>query len=363
MTNKEMEQLFFDLTDYTYIYGYEDEIFEKHLSKHLKRDSFGNYFIKVGDSKTIFTCHLDTVGKQKLKVNREVYTKEGHRFIKTDGNTILGGDDKAGVVIMMNMIDNNVPGLYYFFLGEEKGTVGSGLLVKNMFKMVSEYDRCVAFDRHAYGSIITRQMGKNCCSKEFAEKLSEEFAKNGMEYKADPYGVWTDSALFMGLVPECTNISVGYFNEHTKDEEQDLDYMLQLANTAIKIDWENLVTVRIKENFDTEDPKEEHKITDLPLYKLHKIFDEVEDAIYDINHTFASNANFFKPEKEMTFFSVKDLDGEKNLSVFIHSDGSITLKKKDVTLDFKNLGIFLRLGESKRLKKLLRFKYSVNIVE
>lgn len=361
MNKKELEQLFFDLTDYTYIYGYEDEIFEKYLSKHLKKDSFGNYFVKVGESKTIFTCHLDTVGKQKLKVNREIYSKEGHRFIKTDGNTILGGDDKAGVVIMMNMIDNNVPGLYYFFMGEEKGTVGSGLLIKNMFSMLSEYDRCVAFDRHAYGSIITRQMGKNCCSNDFAEKLSDEFAKNGMEYKADPYGVWTDSALFMGIVPECTNISVGYFNEHTTEEEQDLDYMLQLSDVATKIDWENLVTSRTKENFDTEEPTVIHKPTDLPMYKLHKIFDEVEDIIYDINRTFSSNGNFFNPEKEMTFFSVKDLDGKKSLSVFIHSDGSITLKKKDVKIDIKNLNTLKQLQEKGTLKKLLKFKNSISL--
>lgn len=363
MNKQELEQLFFDLTDYTYIYGYEDEVYEKCLPKTLKRDSFGNYYIKIGQSKTIFTCHLDTVGKQKLKVNREVYTKEGHRFIKTDGNTILGADDKSGVVILLNMIDNNVPGLYLFLIGEEKGTVGSNLLARNMFKMLGEYDRCIAFDRHAYGSIITRQMGKNCCSKDFAQQLSEQFAKNGMEYKADPFGVWTDTALFMGIIPECTNISVGYFNEHSEEEEQDLDYLIQLAQTATKIDWEGLITSRTKEHFDTEDPKEEYKITDLPLYKLHNIFDDVENILYDITRTFASNGNFFKPEKEMTFFSVKDLDGLKNFSVYIHSDGSITIKKKDVVLNFKNLDVLNRLWENKRLKKLMRFKYSVSIDE
>lgn len=363
MNNKQLEQLFLNLTDYTYIYGYEDEVYEKYLPKNLKKDSFGNYFIKIGESKTIFTCHLDTVGKQKLKVNHVIYEKDGHKFVKTDGNTILGGDDKAGVVILLNMIENNIPGLYLFLIGEEKGTVGSNLLVRNMSDMLSKYDRCIGFDRHAYGSIINRQMGKNCCSSHFAEQLSQEFAKNGMNYKSDPYGVWTDTALFMGIVPECTNISVGYFNEHTTEEEQDLDYLIQLAQVAIKIDWENLITSRTKEHFDTEDPKEDYKITDLPLYKLHKIFDEVEDTIYDINRTFASNRNFFKPEKEMTFFSVKDLDGLKNFSVYIHSDGSITLKKKDVVLNFKNLQIFKRLSESKRLKKLLRFNQSITINE
>ena len=65
----------------------------------------------------------------------------------------------------------------------------------------------------------------------------------------------------------------------------------------------------------------------------------------------------------MTFFSVKDLDGEKNFSVYIHSDGSITLKKNDIILDFKTIDIFRRLSENKRLKKLMKFKYSVSIDE
>lgn len=363
MSRDQLIQLFLNLTSHTYIHGYEDEVYHKYLPKNIKKDSFGNYYIKIGDSKTIFTCHLDTVGNQKLKVNHHIFEKDGNQFVKSDGNTILGGDDKAGVVILLNMIEHNVPGLYLFLMGEEKGTIGSNLLVRNMFNMLGEYDRCIGFDRHAYGSIITRQMGKNCCSNDFAEQLSKEFSKNGMQFKSDPFGVWTDTALFMGIVPECTNLSVGYFNEHTNEEEQDLDYMVKLAETSIKIDWENLITTRTKEHFDTEDPEEQYKITDLPLYKLYNIFEEVEEIIYDINRTFASNSNFFKPEKEMTFFSVKDLDGLKNFSVYIHSDGSITLKKKDIVLNFKNIEIFKRLSESKRLKKLLRFNQSVSITE
>jgi len=262
---------------------------------------------------------------------------------------------------MMNMIDNNVPGLYYFFIGEEYGTVGSNLLVRNMQDMLSQYDRCIAFDRHGTGSIITRQMGKNCCSSDFSNQLSQEFAKNGMKYNDDPYGVWTDSALFMGVVPECTNISVGYFKEHTKEEEQDLDYLLQLAVVATKINWESLVTNRTKVHFDTEEPEIVHKPGDLPMYKLHKIMDEVDDILYDETSMFASNLNFFSPEKEMTYFNVNDLRNNSNFSVYLHTDGSITMTKNGVKVDVKNLNTLKELKERGTLKKLLKFKKNISL--
>jgi hypothetical protein len=308
------------------------------LPTSLKRDKFGNFYVKIGDSRTIFTSHLDTVGKQKRKVNYKIYDKNGRRFVKTDGETILGADDKAGVTIMLNMIEKKVPGLYYFLIGEEVGTIGSNLLRKNMSKTISEYDRCVSFDRKDYGSIITRQLGKPCCSDEFADALSTEFKRVGMKFEPDPYGVCTDSVIFTGIVPECTNLSVGYFNEHTSKEEQDLDYLIKLADTATKINWERLPTQRVPEYFDTDDPEDFE--TELPMYKLHYISQDVDDLIYDKFGLWASNLNFFKPEKELTYFNHKDLENKKNFSIYIHGDGSITMKRKDKTMEFKDFQEF-----------------------
>jgi len=336
-----IKQIWNELTDFTYIYGMEDEVIEvikKNISIPFTRDEYGNYFVKVGDSKSLFVSHLDVVSKQKLKINKISYQKEEHEFVKTDGFTILGADDKTGVVIMLNMIDNNVSGTYYFMIGEEVGTVGSGLLYKEKGELLSTFDRCVAFDRKSYGSIINRQMGEYCCSDEFVNSLVNEFSNNGMEFKADPYGVWTDSALFMGTIPECTNLSVGYFNEHHYEEEQDITYMLQLADVVTKINWESLPTVRIKKSFDTEEPNENTVIEGerLPIYKLQTIFDEIDDLIYDSTGLFSSNTNFFKPNKEMKFFKVKDLKGSSNFSLWLKWDGSIKIKKGDLVLDYDN---------------------------
>jgi hypothetical protein len=361
MTNNQLLLLFDKLTQFTYIYGLEDElmnIINPILPKPLTRDEYGNYFIKIGDSKTLFCSHLDTVGNQKLKVNKEYYEEKGHRFVKTDGNTILGADDKTGMVIMLNMIDNDIPGMYYFLIGEEKGTVGSGLLYSRKSQMIlSKYDRCVAFDRRGYGSIINRQMGKYCCSDEFVTSLATELANAGMRFKKDSTGVWTDSALFMGVIPECTNLSVGYFNEHQKTEHQDLDYMIMLSNAVVKVNWESLPVVREPQPFDTEDPDDYEEIPEnLPLRKLMDIFDEVEGIIYDVSHQFAGNSNFFKPEKEMTFFSIKDLSGTTNFSVYIHLDGSITFKKGDIETDFEDIDMLRVIYEKKFVPEILTFQ-------
>jgi len=343
MNTKEIKSLWHKLTDYTYPYGTEDEVIdviENFISVNLTRDEYGNYYTKIGDSKTLFVCHLDAVTKQKLKVNKITYSKNGKEFVRTDGFTILGSDDKTGVVILLNMIDKKVPGTYYFFIGEEVDYVGSGLVFKEKYDFLSEFDRSISFDRKGYGSIINRQKGEWCCSDEFVRELSVEFRRYGMKFKADKFGAGTDSAIFMGIIPECTNLSVGYFNEHTYKEEQDMDYMIELANVVTKINWEKLPTVREPLSFDTEDPEDFRKETDLPEYKLFNIFDKIDNLIYDKTKSYAINSNFFKPNKEMKYSQIKDYKGINNFSLYLNSDGSIKIKKDNKELFFDNYDDF-----------------------
>lgn len=370
MKSRNIKQIWDEMTDFTYIYGMEDEVIEiinKYISIPFIRDEYGNYYVTIGNSKTLFVSHLDVVANQKLKVNKIWYNKDGHEMVKTDGMTILGADDKTGIAIMLNMIDANISGTYYFLIGEEVGTVGSGLLYKEKGELLSSFNRCIAFDRKSYGSIINRQMGEYCCSDEFVNSLVGEFSKYGMDFKSDSYGVWTDSALFMGIIPECTNISVGYFNEHHYEEEQDITYMLQLADVATKIDWENLPTVRTKKTFDTEEPNEDSEILGdkIPLYKLQNDFNKIDDLIYDATGSFSSNTNFFKPNKEMKFFKVKDLKGDNNFSLWLNWDGTIKIKKGELILDYDNIDDFeedIEYGEEGALVMILNPPIMENVL-
>jgi len=245
-----IKDTFLALTSKTYPYGFEDELIS-FLPKGYFTDIHGNFYYKIGESRTAFASHLDTACKDQVDV---VHKFDG-KLIKTDGKSILGADDKAGVTILLYMIEKNVPGLYCFFFGEEVGCIGSGLASRdNMFK---SYDRMISFDRRGTGSVITFQSSKRCCSEEFGKKLSTQLNQYGMSMSTDDTGVYTDSAEFTGVIPECTNISVGYYKEHTHEENQDISHLIKLCNAAIRVDWESLPVVR--------DPK----ITEWKPYKYN----------------------------------------------------------------------------------------------
>jgi len=248
---------FLQLTNYTYPHGTEGFL-KGFLPTGYKEDGYGNYYYLIGDNPTtMFTCHLDTACKDQQRV-KHVFSGN---MISTNGKTILGADDKAGMVVVLNMIEKRVPGLYFFFIGEEVGCIGSGLLADKWdeFQHSKSITKVVSFDRRGTTSVITNQFWGRCCSDEFGKILAGRLSSTSdkLMLDIDDTGIMTDSAKFMGLVQECTNISVGYYNEHTFRECQDIDYLQILCNAVVQIDWETLPIVRnIEEeinNFNDED--------------------------------------------------------------------------------------------------------------
>lgn len=243
---KWIKSTFLRLTSKTYPYGHEDELVEYMIKsglfpKAIQKDVNGNYFCKIGTSRTIFASHLDTACKDQVNIS---HVFDGD-IIKTDKTSILGADDKAGVTILLWMMKHNIPGSYYFFIGEEVGCIGSGLASKDT-ETFKNYDRIISFDRRGTGSVITYQSMSRTCSDEFANALASEINKygNNLSYKIDDTGVYTDSAEFTGVIPECTNLSVGYYNEHTTSENQDIKHLHNLALSCLCINWEELPTKR-----------------------------------------------------------------------------------------------------------------------
>jgi hypothetical protein len=264
---------FLKLTNYTYPYGTEGFL-KGFLPQGYQEDGHGNYYYLIGDNpSTMFTCHLDTACKEQERV-KHVFSGN---MIMTDGKTILGADDKAGMVVVLNMIEKKVPGLYFFFIGEEVGCIGSGLLADNWdkFPHSKSITKVVSFDRRGTSSVITHQFWGRCCSDEFGKILAGRLSSTNdkLMLDIDDTGVMTDSAKFMGLVQECTNISVGYYNEHTFRECQNIDYLQILCDAVVQIDWETLPIVRNIEDIDFEE-EDEYDYIDSDDFEMKDEYEE-----------------------------------------------------------------------------------------
>lgn len=245
-----IKETFLSLITRTYPHGTESDLFHL-LPQDLEIDEFGNLFKQIGDNpSTMFACHLDTATAALSDVK---HVFQGN-VIKTDGTSILGADDKAGVTILMYLMEKNIPGLYYFFLGEEVGCLGSKKVAeKHKQKPLDYIKKVVSFDRRGTTSIITHQCSSRCCSDNFGTALAEALNSAGLkvdnndqvfDYKNDPTGLYTDSAQFTKIYPECTNISVGYQSEHTFNEQQNIKHLEKLAQAATLVDWESLPVER-----------------------------------------------------------------------------------------------------------------------
>jgi len=326
-----IREKFIQLTQYTEVIG-QEYMLEKHLPEGINEDHIGNYWIKIGESDTMFTSHLDTAAHARRKVKHQfdsIKTKRGteEHFIETDGTTVLGADDRAGVVLMLNMIEHKIPGLYYFFMGEESGTIGSSNILLDNPEIFEPYNKCISFDRKGYDSIITVQMGGRCCSPAFSSALAKDINNvSDYSFKADPTGIYTDSAVFMDDIAECTNISVGYFNEHSTQEFQNITFLEDLCEAVLKVKWEELPIERKPGPIETPNPiRKPKKEGDLNDQELGYIFMMIEDIFEETQQKECANGENFIPEKEMLFVSW--YDDSQIVSVWIHEDGSITIGK------------------------------------
>ena len=125
------------------------------LGGRVETDSFGNVianFEGVGEP-LMLNAHLDTV-----EPGRGIKPKVGKIKIETDGTTILGGDDKAGLAIIIEAITSikekklpHVPLEVVLTRGEEAGLLGA---INLDYAKIST-KKGVSFDGHGPVSNIT----------------------------------------------------------------------------------------------------------------------------------------------------------------------------------------------------------------
>jgi hypothetical protein len=247
----------------------EEDVVEKiiidYVKKHnpdakIEQDKFGNVRVRVGtDIETLFSCHTDTVHRRSGEIRLALTTgptdsQKGYvvAFDKEKAErSILGADDKVGCFILCEMIAAGIGGLYIFHRGEERGGLGSQWIADHDAGILKGINRAVAFDRANYTDIIDNQRGGVCCSKTFVDALKQQLdtsvhRRGFVNTKfASAIGSFTDTASYIYDVSECTNISVGYFNQHSKEEYFDLVWLTSILLPSImEVKWNELPSVR-----------------------------------------------------------------------------------------------------------------------
>ncbi|KII34876.1 hypothetical protein NL64_06335 [Pseudomonas fluorescens] len=216
----------------------------------MQKDSFGNFWLRIqqadgSNPTTLFSAHTDTVHKAKATGTYALTVDEQILSVKAGG--VLGADDGTGIWILLNLIEAKVPGLYIFHREEEIGGNGSTFIAKNFADELETYNRAIAFDRKGTRDIITHQGGERCCSDAFADAFADQLnMTEGFVFTGDDSGSFTDTKNYTLLIPECTNLAVGYYDQHTMFECQDMSFVTRLVNRLIAVDWEALPTERDK---------------------------------------------------------------------------------------------------------------------
>lgn len=223
----------------------EEEFITRYIDTlpNMRVDAFGNRYVTVGKARpTIaWSCHTDTVhmeeGKQALEINKDGLLALDYY---SEANC-LGADCTTGVWLMRRLILAGKPGLYIFHRDEESGGIGSRWIVRNTPELVTGIEAMIALDRRGYTSVVTEQSTGVTASTTFAQSLADQL---GGDFAPDDGGIFTDSAFYSGLIPECTNLSVGYHSQHSRSETQDLAFADSLLVRLLGLRYDMLAISR-----------------------------------------------------------------------------------------------------------------------
>lgn len=202
-------------------------------------DGYSNYIVTVGSPNgLLFSVHVDTVIPENYKFERNViipYREDGHWLIRGNGLQPLGADDTNGVWILRQLIREGFPATYIFHQDEERGLRGSRYIAKNRPSWLGTFHSAIALDRKGYGDCITHMIGSQVCSYSFAYYLSDRLGLTPCNR-----GGYTDTFNYAPYIANCTNLSCGYFNEHTNREYADFTFCEEMVRRLLCLDADRL---------------------------------------------------------------------------------------------------------------------------
>jgi len=240
-----------------------------------------------GEFYPMFISHTDTVHdlideiivKEEYLIRPFTFGKDFGRdqvlclkaYDKDDNPTGIGGDDKCGIYICLELLSQLDKVKVAFFVSEETGCHGSKLVDKEFLKDVGY---CVQYDApgdhlisySCFGTVLFDTEGE--FFKTAIQSITNSF-KNEMLVQSHPY---TDIMMIKQKSDfSCINISCGYYNMHSPSEFVCIDDVSRAIDAGL-----NLVK-------DLEFKKYEFKyITQKPIFKKSILFedDAEDDDIY-----------------------------------------------------------------------------------
>lgn len=176
-----------------------------------------NIYVTRGKAKTYpcMVAHTDTV--HKLVKNFRIYRSEDKLF-SIDGSTMrrvgIGGDDKVGVFIALEMLRNTEVCKAVFFRDEEVGCKGSAEADMRWFDDVEFALQC---DRKGAKDFVNNIYGNIMYDSAFSAAIGGILKKYG---RKEVDGGVTDVGELVanGLPIAAANMSCGYYDPHTDNE-------------------------------------------------------------------------------------------------------------------------------------------------
>lgn len=246
-----------------------------------------------GTSNVLFSAHYDSAHRgvpvDGNYTNKVAITPEGNLC---GVDACIGADDASGIYVMLRMIQHGVPALYIFHQGEEVGGLGSYHIAEKTPELLDGITHAIAFDRYGTRDVVWMQGGEDCASEGCAGVIAHTLNQlnPAFAYAPSDMGSFTDTKVYRSLVPECFNISVGYDNEHTASETQDVKHLLALAEACCVFPWHTLpvwrdpITARYDDRWDAwgyspySSWAERHDwLNDRTFGKPDRIYDSWED--------------------------------------------------------------------------------------
>lgn len=231
-----------------------------------------DYVYARGSLPIALVAHADTV---HVQLPREIFFDQHNQVVWSPQG--IGADDRAGIFAIIDIIRDGLRPTVIICNDEEIGGLGAKAFVKKYPKPLDQINFMIELDRSGEKDMVFY----SCDNPEFEDYL-------------EPYGFVTDWGTFSDIATiapawgvAAVNLSIGYFDEHTKGERLYFDYMFSTIDKVKSILQDEMVENHPFEYIETADP---YKYYDKLYEKYCRSFPGEDDEYgYDYGYQYSTS--------------------------------------------------------------------------